>query len=125
MQAGAGARVSTPSPPSRSAQKSSVSSDPTRQMRRVHHPVARAAARRARVLEERDVRAGGPVLVRVEQVVDGRVVLVDRLLDHPQAEHPHVEVDVARRVARDAGDVVDPLDLHGSRLAAAPGPADI
>ena len=48
--------------------------------------MAGAAAPRARVLEEGDVRAGAALLVRVEEVVDGRVVLVDRLLDEPQAE---------------------------------------
>ena len=73
----------------------------------VHHPVAGAAARRARVLEERDVGAGAAVLVGVEQVVDGRVVLVHRLLHEPQPERARVELDVRRRVARDARDVVD------------------
>jgi hypothetical protein len=31
-------------------------------------------------------------------VVDGRIVLVDGLLDHPEAERAGVELDVARRV---------------------------
>ena len=65
----------------------------------VHHPRARAPAPDARVLEERDVAAGRPVLVGVEEVVDGRVVLVDRLLHEPEAENACVEVDVPRRVA--------------------------
>src|SRR5207248_4536807 len=47
----------------------------------VHHPVAGAAGRYARVLEERDVRSGRAELVGVEEVVDGRVVLIDGLLD--------------------------------------------
>ena len=60
---------------------------------------------------------GLAALVGVEQVVDGRVVLVDRLLDDPEAEHAHVEVDVPRRVAGDAGDVVDALELHARTVA--------
>ena len=52
----------------------------------VHHARAGAAGRRVGVLEERDVGARTAVLVGVEQVVDGRVVLVDRLLHEPQPE---------------------------------------
>ena len=78
----------------------------------VHHPVAGASGRRAGVLEEGDVGAGVAALVGVEEVVDGRVVLVDRLLDEPQPERAGVELDVARRVAGDARDVVDALELH-------------
>ena len=37
---------------------------------------------------------GAALLVGVEEVVDGRVVLVDRLLDQAQTEHAGVEVDV-------------------------------
>ncbi len=78
----------------------------------VHHPGAGAAGRGARVLEERDVRARRPLLVRVEEVVDGRVVLVDRLLHEAQAEGARVVVDVLWRVARDRRDVVDAFELH-------------
>ena len=78
----------------------------------VDHPVAGAAHGDARVLEEGQVGAGVPLLVRVEEVVDGRVVLVDRLLDQPQAENAGVEVDIPRRVAGDAGDVVDAVQAH-------------
>ena len=74
------------------------------------HPGAGAAGRGAGVLEERDVGAGGAVLVGVEEVVDAGVVLVDGLLDQPQAQHARVEVDVAGRVAGDQGDVVDAVD---------------
>ncbi len=84
---------------------------------RVHHPRAGTAAACARVLEERDVRAGAARLVCVEQVVHRRVVLVDGLLDHPQAEHAGVEVDVARSVAGDAGHVVDAFEAHDLLLA--------
>src|SRR2546423_1768455 len=65
-----------------------------------------------RILEEGQVAAGAPLLVGVEEVVDGRIVLVDGLLHEPQAENADVEVDVAGRVAGDAGDVVDPLEAH-------------
>ena len=78
----------------------------------VHHARTRTARHRARVLEERQVGAGLGVLVTVEQVIDGRIVLVDGLRGHPQAEHARVEVDVARRVAGDRGDVVDAVEGH-------------
>ena len=78
----------------------------------VHHAGAGAAGRRARVLEEGQLGARAAELVGVEQVVDARVVLVDRLGDQPQAEHARVEVDVARRVAGDRGDVVDALEVQ-------------
>ena len=84
---------------------------------RVHHPRSGPAAARARVLEEGDVRAGAARLVGVEQVVHGGVVLVDGLLDHPQAEHAGVEVDVARRIAGDAGHVMDAFEAHVALLA--------
>src|SRR5438093_12947049 len=48
---------------------------------RVHHPASCAAASRLRILEEGQVAARAPFLVCVEEVVDGRVVLVDGLLD--------------------------------------------
>src|SRR5207247_6082131 len=78
----------------------------------VHHPGPSRPAPRARILEERDVRAGAADLIGVKEVVDGRVVLVDRLLDEPEPEHARVVLDVLRRVARDAGDVVDAFELH-------------
>src|SRR6185312_66626 len=68
----------------------------------VDHPRACLPSARARVLEEGDVRAGRADLVRVEEVVNGRVVLVDSLLHHPQTQRSGVELDVARRVRRDA-----------------------
>ena len=79
---------------------------------RVHHAGAGTSAGESRILEEREVGAGASELVCVEQVVDGRVVLVDRLFDEPQTEHPRVEVDVAGCVGGDGGDVVDALELH-------------
>ena len=80
---------------------------------------AGSPAPRTGVLEEGDVGARTPALVRVEEVVDGRVVLVDRLLHEPQAEHPGVEVDVPRRVTGDQSDVMDafepPCNIHWGR----------
>ena len=61
----------------------------------VHHAGPGAAAAGARILEERDVRAGRAFLVGVEEVVDRRVVLVDGLLHEPQPEDARVEVDVS------------------------------
>src|SRR4029450_13837896 len=78
----------------------------------VHHPRARAAHPRARVLEERDVVSRRAFLVAVEQVVDSRIVLVDALLDEAKAEDAGVEVDVLWRVARDRRGVVDAVKLH-------------
>ena len=79
---------------------------------RVNHPRARLSAAHAGVLEERDVAPGRALLVRVEQVVDGRIVLIHRLLDEPEPEHPGVEVHVSRGVRRDARDVVDTVETH-------------
>ena len=78
----------------------------------VDHPVTGAPRRGARVLEEGDVRAGAALLVGVEEVIDGRVVLVHRLLHEPQSQYARVEVDVAAGVAGDGGDVMDALELH-------------
>ncbi len=80
----------------------------------VDHARAGAAGDRARVLEERQVGAGRGVLVAVEEVVDARIVLVDRLRGQPQPQHARVEVDVAAGVAGDGADVVDAVELlHG------------
>jgi hypothetical protein len=46
-------------------------------------------------------------------VVDGRIVLIDRLLDQPEAEDAGVEVHVPGRIAGDQGDVVDAFEPHG------------
>ena len=82
----------------------------------VHHPGARAARDGARVLEEGQLRAGAALLVGVEQVVDARIVLVDGLGHQSQAQHAGVEVDVARRVARDRRDVVNAFEPHALGL---------
>ena len=90
------------SPPTRSCQKSSDCSDATRKATRCTIPAPARPRGESGILEERDVGARGAALVGVEQVVDGRVVLVHRLLDEAEPERPRVEVDVAGRVARDA-----------------------
>src|SRR4029077_15768320 len=66
----------------------------------------------AGVLEERDVRPRIAALVAVEQVIHGRVVLVDRLLHESQPEHAGVEVDVLLGLGGHRGDVVDAFELH-------------
>src|SRR5215207_2510036 len=63
----------------------------------VDHAVAGATGGGAGILEEGEVEARVRVLVAVEEVVDGRVVLVDRFLHQPQAEDADVEVDVRLR----------------------------
>ena len=88
--------------------------------RRATRPCAPSRRRRARAATpgySKNVMSlpGAPGLVRVEEVVDGRVVLVDRLLHEPQAEDARVEVDVARRVGRDARDVVDAVESASVR----------
>ena len=72
----------------------------------VDHAVAGLAEGRAGELEEGQDRARGAALVAEVQVVDVGLVEVDRLLDQAQAEHARVEVDVARSVGGDRGDVV-------------------
>nr|WP_230316130.1 hypothetical protein [Conexibacter sp. W3-3-2] len=79
----------------------------------VDHAGRGATAARSGVLEERHVAAGPAVLGGVEEMVDGRVVLVDGLGDEPQAEDARVEVDVPGGVTGDGADVVDALELHG------------
>ena len=97
---------------SRLSQKSSAASEPTRHCTVCTIPAPARPRRDAGILEERDVAPGRPVLVGVEEVVDGRVVLVDGLLHEPQAEDARVEVDVPRRIAGDARDVVDAVERH-------------
>ena len=87
----------------------------------VHHARPRAARRRTRVLEERQIGPAAAELVGVEEVVDARIVLVDGLLDHPQTQQASVEIDVPGGVARDRRDVVNPLQLHRECSIAAPG----
>jgi hypothetical protein len=83
----------------------------------VDHPIAGAPGGDARVLEEGQVRAWVALLVRVEQVVHVRAVLVDRLLHQAQSEDADVEVDIALPVLGDRGDVVDTVELHALTIS--------
>jgi hypothetical protein len=76
------------------------------------HAGARSSTFHAGILEEGDVRSRAALLVGIEEVIDRRDVLVDALLHHPQAEDTDVELDVARCIAGDGRDVVDPFELH-------------
>jgi hypothetical protein len=66
-----------------------------------------------RVLEEGQLGARAPLLVGVEQVVDARVVLVDRLGGQTETEDARVEVEVPERVPGDRRDVVDAFESQG------------
>jgi hypothetical protein len=85
------------------------------------HPITSPPRAGTRILEERQVHPRAALVVPVEQVVDGRVVLVDGLLDEPQSQDANVEADVLRRVAGDRGDVVDAFELHGRPRIGADG----
>ena len=50
--------------------------------------------------------------VGVEQVIGADVVLVDGLLDQPQAERCGIELQVAGRVGGDGGEMMDAGELH-------------
>ena len=110
--------MATPSPPSRSAQKSSASGEATRETMRCTMP----GPGRPGIAPgySKNVRSAPalPELVGVEQVVDARIVLVDGLLDHPQAEDAGVEIDVPGGVARDRRDVVDAFKPHEAPIIA-------
>src|SRR5438552_4592107 len=59
----------------------------------VDHPGPRAAAHQTWILEEGEIRAWAAVLVGIEEVVDRRVVLVDRLLHQAHAHEAGVEAE--------------------------------
>src|SRR5207245_10380174 len=73
----------------------------------VYHPRAGAAPSQIWILEEGGGGAGASFLVGVEEVVDGGIVLVDRLLDQAHAHDAGVEEQVVRGVGRDRAYVVD------------------
>ena len=60
--------------------------------------------------EERQVGAGMPLGIGVEEVIGAGIVLVDALLHQPHAEHARIEVEVLLRGARDGRDVVQAVD---------------
>lgn len=78
----------------------------------VDHARARAARPGMGILKEGEVGAGSSCLVAVEQVIDAGIVLVHRLGHQAQSQDARVEVDVARRVGGDGGDVMNALELH-------------
>jgi hypothetical protein len=45
-------------------------------------------------------------------VIGRDVVLVDGLLDQPEAEDPRVEFDIALGIGRNRGEMVDAGELH-------------
>ncbi len=104
--------VSTPSPSRRSAQKSSASLDPTRETTRWTMPSPACPGAAPGYSKKVRSAPGRALLVRVEEVVDGGVVLVHGLLHQAQSQHPRVEVEVALRVPGDGRDVVDAFELH-------------
>ena len=73
-------------------------------------PVSVARRRHVRPREERQVGAGVPFGVRIEQVVGAGIVLVDAPLDQPHAEHAGVEIQVLLRRPRDRRDVMKSID---------------
>ncbi len=77
----------------------------------VDHSRPSPPAREAGIFKKRKVGARAAVLVRVEEVIDRRIVLVDGLLDQAQTHHACVEENVARRVGRDRADVVDAVEI--------------
>src|SRR5450631_2865408 len=77
----------------------------------VDHPGPCTSSRHPRVFKEGHISSGAGLLVRVEEVIDGGVVLVDRLLDQPKAEYAGIKSHVARRVGSDGRDVVDAVEL--------------
>src|SRR3954452_7932399 len=75
--------------------------------------VAGHAGRRLLELEEGHDAAGVAVLVAEVRVVAERRLVVERVLDEPQAHHAAPEVDVRLDVGRDAREVVWPTErLH-------------
>jgi hypothetical protein len=62
-------------------------------------------------IEERDDTARGAGLVSVIEMVGGRVVEVDGLLDEAQAEQAGVEIDVRLGIGGDGRKVVEPGDV--------------
>ena len=66
--------------------------------------------------EEGQDGAGPPGLIAEIEVVRAGIIEVHSLLDEPQTERMGVEIEVAARVARDSGDVVDAVLAHGDAL---------
>jgi hypothetical protein len=65
-------------------------------------------------VEEGDVRAGGRLRVRIEQMIGADIVLIDRLLHEAQTQRLGVEGMIAARVCGDGGQMVNSGQLHGA-----------
>src|SRR6266550_462834 len=102
-------RLQAPRPELESFFGSDAKGDP------VDHPRARTSAHQAWILEERQVRTGAAIFIRIKEVIHRRVVLVDRLLDEPQAHDPGIELEVLRGVGGDGADVVDTVQWIHAR----------
>ena len=74
--------------------------------------VVAALLARRRKIEKGDVAAGRGHAVGIKQVIGGNIILVDGLLDQAQAEQLGVKFDVAGRVGRHGGEMVDAGKLH-------------
>lgn len=74
---------------------------------RMSHPGARAPASGTGALEERHLRTRTARSVAVEDVSDIRLILIRHVLNVVEAKNLRVEIPIVRRVARDAGQVVD------------------
>ena len=59
--------------------------------------------------EKREVGAGAPDGVSIEEVIGARIVLIHRAFNQPEAQHTHIEVHVLLRVSRNRRDVVNAL----------------
>jgi hypothetical protein len=58
-----------------------------------------------------------PRRVTIKEVIGGDIVLIDGLLDQPQAEDVGIEGEVRGRVCRDRRDVVQTLEVHEMALS--------
>jgi hypothetical protein len=74
--------------------------------------IVAALFRRRRKVEKGDVAAGRSHPVGIKQVIGGNVVLIDGLLDQPQAENLRVKPHIAGGVGGDGGEVMDAGKLH-------------
>jgi len=86
----------------------------------VDHARSGPARLGAGVLEEGQVEAGAAVLIAVEEVIDGRVVLIDGSLDQPHPEKPGIKLHVPGGIAGDAADVMDAVEADVAHPAKIP-----
>ena len=66
-----------------------------------------AAPRSMRPREERQDRTGMADLVAEIQMVGAGIVVVDRLLDEPKAKNARVEIEIAGRITRNRGHMMN------------------